>query len=296
MRRSGRIVVSALGALVVVSSAGCGSSTGHPRVGLTMAQVFASTMAADSADVTYAVSLRNGVGTADGTGVTYATSGAFSWATDQGALTYTYSDRALSLSESAIVDGTTTYSKHVPVPGAATGWMEAVWSGKPSAGTSILDLISGSFDEGGPESDPDPSVILSLLQAEATSVENLGGDQLGGTHTAHYRAIIPFAQFIPEAVFPVSQFQRVFGSVTLPVDYWVNQAGLLAQLQFVIHVLHMPELPKFGPFSMAYSVDLSNYGVPVSVSPPPSDLVTSHESCTSTQDSGFPFQNCETTP
>jgi hypothetical protein len=293
--------VGVLTAVAVLAIAGVVTATviagkaGPAIVPVTEAMAYTATLHASSADVdtTYAFT------TADHKVDTTATeSGPVSWSADQAdlAVKSTLNGR-LFLTGRQILDGTKTYSKTLigghPVgavaghPGVA-GWTETTWTGGSSADPSAFmsSLFFGLSDPAGMAS---PASLLGLLNAQASSVQNLGSEVLDGISTTHYRALIPLSRLGAGTAEEELQLQQALGVSFIGVDYWIDSSRLLRQLRLAITVLRDPSattstpgevtVPLAYPMTTSVSLRLSHYGVPVHVIPPPSAQITSRETC-----------------
>jgi hypothetical protein len=103
----------------------------------------------------------------------------------------------------------------------------------------------------------DLSQILGVLRQHSSSVTKLGSATIDGVATTHYRAMLTGTYTSTS-----SSGAPVSGTASWPVDVWVDGQGRLSQLRL--------QLPFFG-IEMSNTVTLSDYGSPVSVTPPPAD-------------------------
>jgi len=267
----------------------------------TEAVAYTATMNASSADVFTSYTLADSSHKLD---LTITQSGPVSWAAGQGDLTVKVGK--LGWNSREIIDGRKAYSKFsakdLPAgtvaanPGLA-GWTETTWTGTPSQDMSgiLPSLFIGALSyQAGMAS---PASLLGLLKAQASSVQNLGGEVLGGVNTTHYRAFIPLSRLGATTAEEVAQMQKDLGANFLGVDYWTDSAHLLRQLRLVITVREPPSDATTSPgevsigtypITTSITLGLSHYGVPVHVVPPPPAQITSRVTCAYTQD-GF---NC----
>lgn len=303
--------VGVLTAVAVVAVAGVVTAAvvaGKPApapVPATEAVAYTATMNASSADVDTTYALTNGTHTFD---FADTESGPVSWSAGQGelAMTMTSGGRQL-MTLRQIIDGKTTYSK-VLIKGVPSsllgllpdlaGWSEVTWTGAPSQDLSgILSslLLGGLFNPAGMAS---PASLLGLLRAQASSVQNLGGEVLNGVHTTHYRALIPLSRLGVGTAAELQQAEELLGTSFIGVDYWIDSSNLLRQLRLAITVPRQPSpttsspgevtIPFAYPITFSVSLRLSHYGTPVHVVPPPPAQITSRGTCV-VSDDGF---NC----
>jgi hypothetical protein len=295
----------AIALVVVPAAAGCGYVTSGSSVPVTQAMAYSATMNENSADVdvTYAFTTGN-----HKFGGTTAESGPVSWATGQGELAMTATiDGRLSTTTQQIIDGRHTYTKtsikglpasaQAGLPGVS-GWSETTWTGASSADLSgILPtlLFWGLFNPAGMAS---PASLLVLLRAQASSVQNLGGEVLDGINTTHYRADIPLSRLGASSAAELQQAEQALGTSSIGVDYWIDSSDLLRQLRVAITAPRQPgaatsspgqvTVPLSYPVTLSVNLRLSNYGTPVHVVPPSPAQITSRVSCLVSKD-GF---NC----
>ena len=308
VRRRPRASVYA--AVAVVAVAGIVTAAvvaGKPRPAaapVTAAMAYTATMNASSADVYTSYSITDSSHKLD---VTASLSGPVSWSADQADLAgKTTTNGRLVASSRQIIDGKKTYSKTsikgLPASTLAgfpnlAGWTETTWTGTSlQDGSSILaSLFFGSLTN--PAGMASPASMLGLLKAQASSVQNLGGEVLGGVNTTHYRALIPLSRLGAVTAADEAQAEQVLGSDSLGVDYWIDSAHLLRQLRLVITERQAPsDTPSspgevtipLGTYPIAFSITfgLSHYGTPVHVVPPPAAQITNRVTCVVSAD-GF---------
>jgi hypothetical protein len=142
-----------------------------------------------------------------------------------------------------------------------------------------------------------PASMLGLLKAQASSVQNLGGEVLDGVNTTHYRALIPVSRLGASTVEEQAQAEQMLGSSSIGIDYWLDSSHLLRQLRLAITELREPSdttsspgevtIP-LGTYPITFSITfgLSHYGTPVHVVPPPAAQITNRVTCVVSQD-GF---------
>ena len=300
--------VGVLTTVAVVAVAGAVTAAviaGNPRpatLPVTEAMAYTATMNASSADVRTIYAFTNGNHKFD---TTVTQSGPVSWSANQGEMVMNFTILGNSMTVRQIIDGRKTYSKVLikglpagalaGLPGAG-GWSEMTWTGTSSQGLSgilSLLLLGGLFNPAGVAS---PASLLELLRAQASSVQNLGGEALDGVNTTHYRALIPFSRLGGTAA-EVQQAEQALGTSFIAVDYWIDSSDLLRQLRFAITAQREPSITTstpgevttpsgFYPITFSVSLQLSHYGTPVHVVPPPSAQITSRGTCVASED-GF---------
>jgi hypothetical protein len=292
-------------AIAGVVTAGVIAGKSRPAtVPVTEAMAYTATMNASSADVSTIFTITTGnhkIGTA------VTESGAVSWSADQGETTIKVTTGGRQfMTVRQIIDGRKTYSKlsikglpasALAVFPSATGWSEETWTGASSQDLSgILSslLFGGLFKPTGIAS---PASLLGLLRAQASSVQNLGGEVLDGVNTTHYRALIPLSRLGAGTAAELQQAEQIFGASFIGIDYWIDSSHLLRHLRLTITVPRQPSAttsspgevavpPGTFPITFSISLWLSHYGAPVHIVPPPSAQITSRGTCVVSKD-GF---------
>jgi hypothetical protein len=312
-------LLTGIGAIVIAGAVTAAVLTGHSRPATgpaTALTAYTATMNANSADVyeSFSISTGNHEINAQAT-----ESGAVSWATGQGNLTMkTTAGSAkttgspVSFTSRQIIDGRKAYSKTTITNLPASirkqfpqlnGWTEMTWTSTSSSdltGTLPGLLLGGT----NPAEAMNPASLLKLLRAQATSVQDLGGQVVDGISTTHYRALVPLSQLGATSSAELQQAEQVLGTDSIAIDYWTDSSNLLRQLTFGITASQPPSgtttssgsdtvtIPASAyPLTMSLTVRLSHYGTPVHVTPPPSSQITSRGTCEVTKDGGF---NCST--
>jgi hypothetical protein len=266
----------AVGALSVVGLSACGSS--HPAAGpetgaakrpvtAVLATAYENTVAAKSAQLTLQVTV-----TAAGKQVTESGTGAVDWGTRQGTIDVKVEVPAASGSTSLtlreVIDGGNAY---VMLPSSLIG----AAGGKPWIETSFGSLTSGS------STGEDPTQVLSLLEADSSGVTEVGPATIDGAATTEYRAVVDPAKVEAGAPAAVKQLlaraSQASGLTSVPIDVWVDGQGLARQI--TEDVTTTPPASSggssAGPVKLDLTMNLSNYGQPVSVTVPPASQVTS---------------------
>jgi hypothetical protein len=279
-------VLTATAGIAGVQSA---SAVGNTPTGV---KAYRATVSSNSANIvaTYDLTYRQSKG------VSVTTSGPFSWSKDRGELTVSMVGASMVVTTQEIIDGNHTYSATStadapPDLTSSGGWTETTWRGK-SAKNALGLLDFGIFGLGAPDEVPNPKTILGLLRSNATSDRKLGPAELNGVETTRFRSLIPFSQLgAPDKDIP--QIERALGTKFLQVDYWTDSADRLRLLQFRLQVRRPPETTTttttrpgrfvasvaLFPVTMEVQLQVSGYGTPVSVAPPPASDITFRNNC-----------------
>lgn len=229
----------------------------HPLGGTEDALAAAAAKTADAGSAKLTVALQAPV---NGMPLSLRGDGAYDFRTGRGKLTLhlppEYAAWYGTSTLKSIVDGDTTYM-YDPERQA---W-EIL---EDSAPQSTMDV----FTELVPD---DPTQILQFLEPGG-EVEKVGEESLFGTETTHYRATVDVEQLVDNAPANVQKAVRASGMVhegaTLPVDVWVDDAGLMRRLDLKGQLGDVD--------NVALRLDLYDFGTDVDVKvPPPSKVFAS---------------------
>jgi len=118
------------------------------------------------------------------------------------------------------------------------------------------------------QSSQNPGQILDMLRASG-SVQEVGSDSVDGVAATHYHATIDLqqaaAQLPTEAQDLVNHLIAAGAPSQIPLDVWIgNDDGL-------VHKLTLDE--QLQQATVDLTLDISDYGTPVTVTAPPSDQV-----------------------
>ena len=282
---------------VALAATGCSSplstsASNGPAAGSTPLAVELATASKTTSSVhTFHVSV-SVTGTTGGTSTTYLTGQA---SVDLQARTGTASLQVPALgglsgssgssTVTAVADGTTVYLQ-VPALASVTGGK--AWLSLPErtgTASSALSLTGTALGN--------PSDLLRLLAAHASSVTKVGTPTLGGVATTEYKAVISVAEIEAQAA---SHHRRrlaaaarkvvsALGLTSVPVTVWVGTDGYLRQVRLTLDLSHaqlgsfLGSLAPSGPLPVATeTVAFSAYGAPVTVTAPPASEVVSGSS------------------
>jgi hypothetical protein len=262
---------------------------------------YETTVANGSADISYSSSISS-LDVSSGTGV-------FSWTTNQGEMNYTSSFKFLgagrpqiSASGTELIMGTVSYTRWsvTGLPSNIEGafnpnngmWSKTTWSGSPDV--PLEYMLYDVFPLSGEGTPASPGSLLTLLQSQASSISDLGSTVIGGVETTHYRALVPFSR-LGASPQEVKQAEETLGTTAFTFDFWVDSSQRLRRMTFGLTLQHPPpgskgeEGAQKFPITIIETLNISNYGVPVDVTAPPSSEVTPGGTC-SWNSGGF---NCE---
>jgi hypothetical protein len=117
-----------------------------------------------------------------------------------------------------------------------------------------------------------PAQQLDYLRAVSGDLKELGGEQVRGVETTHYRTTVDlrkYPELLPEdqresAEDSIDQVIRLTGLSKYPVDVWVDSKQLVRRMAF-----DQAFKTAIGKMSMQMSVDYFGFGTPVHVTLPP---------------------------
>jgi hypothetical protein len=295
---SAAIGIGAL-ALAATGCSGGASATGGtattkpvPAVAARLQNAVVQTDAANSV----AVSL-TATGVTHGTTSTLVTgSGSFDLTRDVGQMSLSSPALASALGQSTggsitvLSDGTNLYLNIPQLASLTSGktWLEVpIAAAVASTGANAGALSSGALG--------DPTNILGLLSQYGGAVTTVGPAAVGGTPTTEYQANITLSQVAARAPaggrHPFTGTDRQglqkLGITTIPVTVWVGSDGRLRQAQVTVDLSHA-QLPNLGTGSgsttssttpptlpvVTETIGFTDYGLPVTVTPPSASQVT----------------------
>ena len=123
----------------------------------------------------------------------------------------------------------------------------------------------------------DPSQMLQYLRAASDSVANVGGEQVDGVETTHYRAEFSLDR-LPDNLpsedqaairKALSALQQATGLQDFPMDVWIDAHHLVRRMVMSVG-FHTPSGPALNE---TITEDLTDYGPQPRPTPPPADQV-----------------------
>ena len=115
---------------------------------------------------------------------------------------------------------------------------------------------------------PTPATALSYLRGSG-NVQELGHESVGGVDTTHYRVVVDLERAAKRSSGSVREsLKRVIqtsGATKLPIGVWVDAKGYVRKF-------HYAQREAAGK-SVDITMNLHDYGPPVTVKPPPADSV-----------------------
>jgi hypothetical protein len=293
----------AVGAAVVVAGAGCSSAANTSVTTVSPAQAYQATVGAASAAMTLSSETIDAKGrTTLGASVT----GVYSWA-------HLGRPPGYQVTTDQIVDGSTIYTHSTAsgtFPGGlhpfmVPGWTEETWT--TPAALDIPGLIAATLvpsPQGDTQVD-DPAAVLQGVLAAAEHQTEVGRQTIDGVSTTHYRAELPLSRIFSGP--PAAAYTQIFGPGPEVADYWLDDHDQLRQLRITITIparripsptastaapttstvspAHGSSMQLTGqatanyPIRLVFTDRISDYGVAVTITPPPPSKISSRTTC-----------------
>ena len=123
----------------------------------------------------------------------------------------------------------------------------------------------------------DPSKFLAYLETVSNGVTTIGHEEIRGVDTTHYHASLDLGKAVDRADVPASLRDELRGLLgakpgsTIPADVWVDGDGLARRVKMQIDessLFSIADVKTKLP-TIAVSMDLYDFGVPVHVEAPP---------------------------
>lgn len=126
-----------------------------------------------------------------------------------------------------------------------------------------------------------PTSALALLQANATGVKKVGSVTINGVSTTEYEGTVnpnkSMANLAPAVRQTLQQTLHEFSGLTsLPIQVWIDGQNRVRRMKETITLNPNAGsvIAGVGSLHLSMTVDMSNYGVPVSVTIPPPGQVS----------------------
>jgi hypothetical protein len=258
-------------AFVVLLLGGCGSGKGTVDVSAILTSSPSKTLAAKSADVSMAIKLNGSAAQSQGLGELPGT-GSFDFAGRRGQITTSI----LGQSILGVYDGGTIY-EHIPQLARLAGGKQ--WFKIDLNQIGKLVGVSGLGNLAQAQQS-DPTTGLNYLRGVSGPITIVGREVVRGVPTTHYRATADLNKAVANAPADqratVQQIGQALGVTTVPVEAWIDEQGRVRRLHQTIDYskAKVPNVPAGSlPQSIDITVELFDFGVPVSVTvPPPSQV------------------------
>lgn len=130
-----------------------------------------------------------------------------------------------------------------------------------SQGLDFNQLLSGSQLQ--------PTDLLSMLKTEGAEVRKVGPATVDGTATTHYHVTVDMAKALEARGLSSPMLAAAAAAMpTVPEDVWIGQDGLVHRMELAFSTQQHGK-----PLRMAMTMDLYDYGAPVTIAAPPSSDV-----------------------
>ena len=169
-----------------------------------------------------------------------------------------------------VMDGLEVYAKYPPEIA------QSMPSDKPWA---FIDMQAVGESQGmdyaamAQTSGGDPSQILQYLNGVTDDIEDLGDEAIRGVATTHYKATIDLAKAADQAPADVRDavrasieaMEKQLGKSEIPVEVWIGEDGFVHRMTISFE----SDEGAQGPFKMDMTLDMFDFGAPVTVEIPP---------------------------
>ncbi len=139
----------------------------------------------------------------------------------------------------------------------------------------------GSLQQLMSDTPADPTTTLGYLRGAGAKVITVGQETVDGVATTHYQVVIDLDKAAQgqdaKAQQAIHTLEQELGTHNLPAQVWIDGQGRLRQVSMKEALVGTPSSaatstkPAGTPVSFSFTVKLSDYGVPVTVTAPPAD-------------------------
>jgi hypothetical protein len=256
----------ALLATAAVGAAACGGGSSSSAAGsaATGQQAALLTKAAAATSAAGSAKLSLTSGSAAGSAVTATGSGVEDFARKAADLTLNLTGAAQGQLEVREVNGIA----YLKLPSQLGG---AIGGGKPWISIDPSKIGAGSALSGLSSLADDPTQSFALLNSASDSVTKVGSESVHGQPSTHYKATINLdkaAAADPQLSASATQLKQTLGTANLPVDVWIDDKGRITRFAEATSPAGSTAAP-----TVSVSVDVYDYGTPVTVAAPPASDV-----------------------
>lgn len=155
--------------------------------------------------------------------------------------------------------------------------------GKPWMKIDLNELtkagLGKSMDQLTSSTPTDPSQMLSYLRGLGSDIVDDGPATIDGTPTTHYSATMNLDTFAKQeniSADKIAQLRQALGGNTVPMQLWLDGQNRLRQMSYdekinAGAITGDASGAGSGTVDMAMTMNLSDFGVPVTVTAPPAD-------------------------
>ncbi|MCW2693965.1 MAG: hypothetical protein JWM67_2569 [Mycobacterium sp.] len=264
VRSTGLGLVLLATAAVGAAACGGGSSSSAAGSAATGQQAALLTKAAAATSAAGSAKLSLTSGSAAGSAVTATGSGVEDFARKAADLTLNLTGAAQGQLEVREVNGIA----YLKLPSQLGG---AIGGGKPWLSIDPSKIGAGSALSGLSSLADDPTQSFALLNSASDSVTKVGSESVHGQPSTHYKATINLdkaAAADPQLSASATQLKQTLGTANLPVDVWIDDKGRITRFAEATSPAGSTAAP-----TVSVSVDVYDYGTPVTVAAPPASDV-----------------------
>ena len=263
-----KLVIGAMGVAAVLGACGGGS----PSPLAVVSRAPAQTTAAKTSKVSVTVHMAGVTGLPAG-GVSIGGEGAFDYGAGQGTLTLDLpAVGGVNIGRVDAVFAAGVVYEKLPSQFAAE------LGGKPWVKLDLRSVGADVSQLGQAQSDP--TAGLNYLRGVTGAVTKVGDEKVRGTDTTHYRATVDLARAAAATPEPgrtaLQKLVGLFTVKTFPVEVWIDGDNRVRRLTFTFDLssVHVPNARTQPTGTMTMTMELFDFGTPVSVTLPPADQVT----------------------
>jgi hypothetical protein len=191
-------------------------------------------------------------------------SGSFDLQSHRGTVTMTVPTAQGDVDVDEIQDGQVLYMKQpgLDLPDGKT-WVK-IDLGKVQEQLGLSQLIQQ-------QQSLDPARILDQLRTTG-KVEKIGSEQLGDVDTTHYHASVDVRKIVAKSTSPAGRktLMQLYATRFIPIDVWIDGDDHVRRENFTIA---MRPPGQTETITMAFKMDLHDFGADVDVQPPAADDV-----------------------
>jgi hypothetical protein len=123
-----------------------------------------------------------------------------------------------------------------------------------------------------------PRQGLEYLQGLSGDVQDLGQEDVNGVTTTHYRASIDYAKVVDQLPHATDEQREALSKIgVVPADVWIDGNDRVVKMHLTIDAGGFGA----GAGTAELTMELSDFGVPVDVQPPPADQTVDFSELTS---------------